>query len=266
MVPLRPKRQLPLALALVVALGSGCFAVQGTLGTDCRSNGNCVDGLSCVQLANGTGICTTGCSATAPCQDGVCVATEVGMQCAYGCDTSLACESDQMCSISASSPDPVCWISDSNFTPVGDFTVTSVLKVNGAVVSTLPMSAKGDLSITIKNTSPRPATSVWATNISLPPNATTSGVSWAISSAYEIACTFRTSTTDYDCQTAADELSVSAPNNGTLQPGATESYLHISSIRFGVGTPPQQELPITLQIDAHSGQQTNLSFSIPVSQ
>src|SRR5579864_8697849 len=99
MVALRLKRHVPRALALVVALGSGCFTARGTLGTDCRSDDNCIDGLSCAQLANGKGICTTGCSATAPCQDGVCVATEVGMQCAYGCDTSLACESDQTCSI-----------------------------------------------------------------------------------------------------------------------------------------------------------------------
>lgn len=265
MVSLRPKRPLPLALALVIALGSGCFAAQGTLGTNCRSDANCIDGLSCVQLANGTGMCTTGCSATAPCQDGACVATEGGMQCAYGCDTSLACESGQTCSISASSQEQVCWISDSNFTPVGDFAVTSVLKVNGVVVSTLPMHAKGDLSIAIKNTSPRTATSVWATGIRLPADVTTSGVSWAISTVSEIACTFRTSTTDYDCQTAAHDLSVSAPNGGTLQPGGTESYLRISSIHFQVGAPSQQQLPITLQIDADSGQQANLSLSIPVS-
>lgn len=187
------------------------------------------------------------------------------MQCAYGCDTSLACESDQMCSISASSQQQVCWISDSNFTPVGDFTVTSVLRVNGVAVSTLPMNAMGDLVIAIENTSPRPATSVWATNISLPADVTNSGVSWAISSASE-PCTSRISTADYDCQTAAGDLSVSAPNGGTLKPGEAESYLHISSIQFEVGTPPQQGLPITLQIDAHSGQQSNLSFSIPVSQ
>jgi hypothetical protein len=266
MVPLRATPQLQRALALAVALGSGCFAAQGTLGTDCRSDSNCIDGLSCLQLANGSGVCTTGCSATAPCQDGVCVVTEVGMECAYGCDTSLSCESDQTCGISTSAQQPVCWISDSNFTPIGDFSVTFVLRVNGAVVSTLPMTASGDVSITIKNTSPQPATSVWATAISLPTDATSSGVSWAISSVNEAACTFRLSTTDYDCQTAADDLSVSAPNGGTLQPGATESYLQISSIHFQTGTPPQQELSIALQVDANSGQQSNLSISIPVSQ
>ncbi len=94
----------------------GCFS--GEVGGACSGEFDCPHGTRCLNLGDGSGVCTVRCDRD-PCAQGECVETQYGKTCTKLCESSADCSGDLSCQQDPTSSINVCWGADRYLSAAG---------------------------------------------------------------------------------------------------------------------------------------------------